>query len=249
MATAEIIRVFVSSPGDVQEERDQLVGVVAELNTTLPAFMPDDRVIVELIRWETDVHPGLGEPQEVIDSQIGSYDIFLGMMWSRFGTPTSKAGSGTEQEFRDAYEGWEQRRSPAHVLFYRCEADVPAMRSADDAMQLVQVATFFEDLRHKGLIKSYASHGEFANTVRPDLVLVLSELIRARRRSADRPREADAVSDSELALIRERVAAVGREYDEVRAAMPSGPERTRRLEVVASTMQTIAQSTLPLVPE
>src|SRR5437870_2760491 len=74
------IRIFVASPGDVQSERDQLVKVVRELNLTIGAIAPEKNVVLELVRWETHVHPGLGsDAQKVVNSQIGEYDIFVGL--------------------------------------------------------------------------------------------------------------------------------------------------------------------------
>jgi hypothetical protein len=122
--TAQTIRIFASSPGDVSKERDALGGAVQELNTTLRALVPERGIQLELVRWETHTHPDMGEgPQAVVDEQLGhDFDLFVGMMWKRFGTPTREAGSGTEQEFRAAYAGWEERRRPAHILFYFSDA-------------------------------------------------------------------------------------------------------------------------------
>ena len=40
------------------------------------------------------------DPQQIINSQVSDeYDIFIGILWTRFGTPTERAGSGTEEEF------------------------------------------------------------------------------------------------------------------------------------------------------
>src|SRR3954470_19122233 len=123
MPAPRLIRIFGSSPGDLTHEQEQLGAVVQELNATVRALVPEEGLGLELIRWQTHTHPDLGsEPQAVVDDQLGyDYDVYVGMMWSRFGTPTSQAGSGTEQEFRSAYAGWEQRRRPSHVLFYFCE--------------------------------------------------------------------------------------------------------------------------------
>jgi len=53
----DIIRIFVASPGDVQNERDQLGQVVQELNSTLSALVPERGLMLELVRWETHAHP------------------------------------------------------------------------------------------------------------------------------------------------------------------------------------------------
>lgn len=118
MTSADLarIRVFVASPGDVTVERAALGRVVRDVNLAIDAFAPD-RAIVELPEWETDVVPGMGRAQGVINRQIGDYDFLVGIMWRRFGTPTGVAGSGTEEEFRRAYRQWEATGSP-EILFY-----------------------------------------------------------------------------------------------------------------------------------
>src|ERR1041385_4193658 len=91
------VRVFISSPGDVPEERDVVSMVVDELRRL---FGKVQQVEIEAVRWETHAWPDVGAPQEVINRQIGEYDVFIGVMWKRFGTPTKRADSGTAEEFR-----------------------------------------------------------------------------------------------------------------------------------------------------
>lgn len=252
MTSSHTIRIFASSPGDVTDERDQLGAVVQELNTTLRALVPEKGMDLELVRWETHTHPDLaGEAQSVVDQQLGEdYDVFVGIMWARFGTPTSQAGSGTEQEFRAAYSGWEERRRPRHILFYFCEEPVPMSVAGPNAAQLGAVHEFRTELERKGLIGSYPAHGDFAGKVRPDLVRVISRLLHAGEAPAQvAVRATEGASESDLAIIRARVAAAAQEYEEIRERMPSGALRTRRMEVVASKMRTLAQESFALLPE
>lgn len=246
------IQIFASSPGDLTDEREQLGAVVQELNSTLRALVPDKGVGLELIRWETHTHPDVAaEPQQVVDDQLGhDYDVFVGMMWARFGTPTSRAGSGTEDEFRAAYAGWEEARRPSHILFYFCEEAIPANVAQENADQLKAIYTFRTELERKGLIGSYPLHRDFGHKVRQDLVLVLSRLLHADEPPARvAQRAVQGASRSDLAVIRARVAAAARDYEEIRERMPSGAHRTRRMEVVASQMRTLAQGSFALLPE
>jgi len=100
MSVPRSSRLFIASPGDVASERDALDRVVREVNQTHGAPLG---YVIELWRWETHAVPGGGRPQAVINDQIPEYDIFIGIMWRRFGTPTGVAGSGTEEEYRIAY--------------------------------------------------------------------------------------------------------------------------------------------------
>src|ERR1044072_3115408 len=94
------VRVFLASPSDVMDERDAAEGVIADLNQTLGQSKD---LVLELVRWETHTRPGFGEDaQDVINGQIGPYDIFVGVMWKRLGTATLRAASGTAEEVQAA---------------------------------------------------------------------------------------------------------------------------------------------------
>jgi pterin-4a-carbinolamine dehydratase len=157
------VRVFVASPGDVRDEREQLQQVIDEINTSIAAH---HNLIIELVRWETHVTPGMGRPQALVNNQIGPYDIFIGIMWKRFGTPSGVAESGTEEEFRIAYDAW-KLNSEVDILFYFCEE--PFMPSHSEMDQVTKVLSFRKELTSLGLIGTYSNHESFANVVRPHL--------------------------------------------------------------------------------
>ena len=92
--TVTKVILFVASPSDVQQERDSTVEVVAELNKGIGRNLS---LFVQRVTWETHCYPAMGRSQGVINAQIGDYDIFVGIMWKRFGTPTGQAESGTEK--------------------------------------------------------------------------------------------------------------------------------------------------------
>ena len=170
--TVQKIRVFISSPGDVQEERARLTKVFEELNTTVAA---EKGLVLEAVRWETHSRAEIGDgPQEVIDRQLGhEFDVFLGIMWQRFGTPTAEADSGTEAEFLHAYQAWQDdpRRK---ILFYFCERP-PETWPPDDLEQLAKVKKFRSELETKGLLGTYTTLEDFTDRVRRDLTHVVSE--------------------------------------------------------------------------
>ena len=176
------IRLFVASPGDVSDERNSLSKVIAELNSTIA---PDKGFLLEIARWETHCQPAMGRPQGVINSQIGHYDIFIGIMWKRFGTPTGVAESGTEEEFRLAYSSWSTQNLP-WIMFYFCQ--YPFMpRRQEEIDQLSKVLKFREELQGKGLIWEYPSADEFSDIFRPHLVRILLDM--AQGNSGSEPPE------------------------------------------------------------
>lgn len=83
----QVFSVFVASPSDVGEEREKLEEVIRELNLT---WSRELGIRLDLIRWETHAYPGMGaDAQDVINEQIpNDYDLFIGIMWCRYGTKT-----------------------------------------------------------------------------------------------------------------------------------------------------------------
>jgi hypothetical protein len=171
------IRIFVASPQDVAYERNRLKNVIDELNT----FVADDKdFILELVRWETHCVPDMGETQGVINKQIGDYDIFVGIMWKRFGTPTKKANSGTEEEFLKAYESWKTDEKPLRILFYFCQKPY-VLNTIQEVDQLKKVIEFKSKLQQKGLIFTYPGPKGFADKVRPHLTKTILDLAKTKK--------------------------------------------------------------------
>jgi hypothetical protein len=244
------IRIFLASPGDVGGEREQLAKVVQELNITLSALAPARGVVLELVRWETHVHPGLGrDAQDVVNQQIGDYDIFVGIMWRRFGTKTKIAESGTEEEFRIAHTAWERTRKLFQILFYFCQAPAAPPATAEEVAQLGRVVAFRQELTQRGLVWEYADHSAFSDTVRPHLIMVFGRMLQSASPAAVATGTAQAASASDVAVARHEVRELAKEYEKLRREMLPGDARTRRLEVVASRMRTIALSLFPLLAE
>lgn len=144
------LRIFAASPSDVTNERAKLETVVDSLKPMADYL----GLTLEVIDWRVVV-PDAGRPQQVIFDQLKptSWDIFIGILWHRFGTPpgaTDKTGkdylSGTEEEFKTAYELW-RKHGKLRMVLYRC---IRALPFDVDPDQLKNVREFFkliEDVR------------------------------------------------------------------------------------------------------
>ncbi|HEY0173894.1 MAG TPA: DUF4062 domain-containing protein [Pyrinomonadaceae bacterium] len=246
-----VVKIFVSSPGDVKPERDQLTAVVNEFNEAVATIAPEKGIGLELIRWETHVPPGIHErgPQGVVTDYIPEYDIFVGIMWKRFGTPTPEFGSGTEEEFRDAYARWEKTKKTPHLMFYFCQADLGYMDDPEEVGQFQQVLTFRAELNKKGLMQSYSDRAGFAGLVRHQLNLVLAPVFSGRESLSEVAQKVGSVALANDDTIRARVLELAREYRDVRLRMAPSDERTRRMEVIVSQMRTLALTAYPMLAE
>jgi hypothetical protein len=244
-----ILKVFVASPGDVRKEREALVKVISELNQTLTILAPEKGLGLELIRWETHVAPGLGEDaQDVVNRDLPDYDVFIGIMWQRFGTPTKRADSGAHEEFLQAYERWKKSRE-FPVLYYFCQKPIAVPRTVDEVKQLEKVVAFHEELATKGLVGEYEDPESFADMVRPHLLLVLRRYLVPRSSSGDATALAlPAVTPNALEAARLDVISLARDYENVRLTLPWGRERTERMARIFSKMRAKVASIYPLLP-
>jgi hypothetical protein len=174
MEKVTLLRVVVASPGDVQAERDLLSFVIDELNRGVARSRG---FRLEVIRWEKDAYPGFHAdgPQGLIDPilRIEDADLFVGIFWKRFGTPTMGSQSGTEHEFLRAYEAWSENGSP-HIMFYfNQKPHTPT--SVEEAEQLTQVLNFQRRFPREGLWWGYGSELEFERLVREHLTKFVLE--------------------------------------------------------------------------
>jgi hypothetical protein len=96
MLQIHTFRVFCRLSSDVEEERNSLTKIVNEINS----YMEKENIQLKVVKLETDSSPGVGAyPQDVVNKDIyDDYDIFVDIMWTRFGTPTKSVGSGTAEE-------------------------------------------------------------------------------------------------------------------------------------------------------
>ncbi len=163
--TESVIRVFVASPGDVQPERDAVDEVVEELNATW-ASRP---YRLEVIRWERNARPGVGsDAQGVINEQIqDDYDIFLGVLWSRCGTRTPRAESGTIEDFRIAHARYVAEPNSLRLMMYFKDEPVPVAPSRLDLEDLAKIRAFESELKDIGVLYwRFSSLDEFKKYLR-----------------------------------------------------------------------------------
>jgi len=170
---ATVLSVFVASPADVRDARKRLERVVDELNYV---WSREYGLRLELVRWETHAYSDIGtDAQNVINEQLNEFDIFLGIMWKRFGEPTGRAESGTQEEFQRARRRYEQDPKRVRIMFYFKDAP-PARLSKVDPKQLESVTKFRDEVAQSGVLHfSYKTTNEFAELVQKHLARQVQE--------------------------------------------------------------------------
>ena len=172
------IDIFISSPGDLGEEREIVKRVIEKLNR---GSLKDRYFFVPLL-YEEEVPPEIGaDAQLIVDRymQVQSSYIMVSMFWTRMGTPFTILGtneryeSGTQYEFLKGYEHYREADHP-HILLYRKQKENPEA----DPEQKLRVEQFFESFigdppRLKGLFARYTEPGELEEKIEGHIVKVI----------------------------------------------------------------------------
>ena len=170
----EVLRIVIASPADTSPEREIVASIVRELNNSICA---DRSLRIDVTRWETDAYPGFNAdgPQGLIDPiiRIEDCDVLVGIFWKRFGTPTRDSRSGTEHEFRLAYESWKRTSRPQVMVYFNQKPHTP--QSKEETDQWGQVLDFRKTFPKEGLWWAYKGVPEFEKLLRAHL----SNFIRA----------------------------------------------------------------------
>ena len=158
------LTIFVSATSESHGEVSALRRIGEDLSRRLEKT---HQLTLRVVAWPDDVRPGVNvDPQAEINRQLGSdCDIYIGILGTRFGTPTPKAGSGTAEEFNAALVAFVANSRSLRVLFYfdRGSEDPFAL----DVEQLSRVRGFRDSLSAKGVIfrdfKDTAAFSELVN--------------------------------------------------------------------------------------
>lgn len=165
MKNVELVKVFLASPGDVTREADLVKETFDSINRTLGE---EKGIQFKVINWKTDSFPAYGnDGQALLNEQIAEmtqFDLFIGIMWNRFGSPTPRADSGTEEEFLRAVESFEKNGNP-QIMFYFNQAPFTFI-SAQDAEQKMKVLEFKGKVQNQGLTHDYNGADNFQQPFR-----------------------------------------------------------------------------------
>lgn len=241
------VRIFVSSPADVDHERAVVKDIIERLaGEYLPYFE------LRAILWEEEAltadrtfQAGLTQPQDC--------DIVLVILWTRLGSPLPqepyRGMTGTEWEFINAVEASASAGTP-EVLVYKKTTpkliDITDAALAREAIEdrrrledFFQSHFFFEDNTFRRAFRSFDNAAVFRELVETQLRKLLNRRISAERRATAGPlqwRGSPFRPDRPFDLSDERVFT-GREQ-EVRQLI-------QRLEQLASARASLLLLTGP----
>ncbi len=178
------LRIFVSSPDDVKDERSIVKDIIERLRIEYEAYFD-----LEPILWENEAIVATGGFQDSL-VEPGTCDIVLVIFWSKLGTPLPKKHfhgmTGTEWEFINAVERSTRQNGTPQVLVFRKEAPMIGNFFDDAAVQGArtnkeQLDAFFQkhffnpDGSFKRAYRTFHDQNEFASLVETQLHKLLDE--------------------------------------------------------------------------
>jgi len=158
---ANIYRVMIASPSDMVEERHAATEAVNEWNALHVAA---ESVVLLPVKWETHAMPQAGiRPQEAINAQlVRQCDMLIGMFWTKLGTSTGVAESGTVEEI----DQFVVAKKPAQLYF----SNRPIDPGKIDLAQLGKLKDFKAATYAKALAGNFSSLDELRRMLVRDLL-------------------------------------------------------------------------------
>ncbi len=168
----DIYRVLIASPSDLVEERQVATEAINDWNAQHAAT---EATVLLPVKCETHAKPETGvRPQGAINHQLlASSDLLVGMFWTKLGTSTGVAESGTVEEI----DQFVAAGKPAMLYF----SSRPIDPNKIDLKQHKKLRQFKSETYKSALVGSFASTSELHGTLLRDLTNQVRQIRLGRR--------------------------------------------------------------------
>lgn len=231
--SAQVVRVLIASPGDTASARGVVRGVLEDWNGL---NAEETGVMLLPVMWERDTTPEMsGRAQAAINRQIVDVaDVVVGLFWTRLGTPTGEAKSGTVEEI----EQFIGSGRPTLLYF----SDQPVVPSSVDPEQHARVIAFRRSIEEqdRGLYDTYESDADLARKITAALTRVMRDRFRATASAESVSQQTAAVPEARL------VARVEREREINGFSKQGKPQYRNRTRLVIENTGTAAAEDLTI---
>jgi hypothetical protein len=160
-------KILIASPSDVTLAREVIPEVIYRWNRINSDYY---KVSLLPVKWETDTAPEIGDsPQEIINRQlVKDCDILIGIFWTRIGTKTKKAESGTVEEITH----FVKENKPAMIYF----SSEPIDPNKINLKQKERLDEFKREIEKIALIESYESTDDLKEKIDRQLTKVIKDI-------------------------------------------------------------------------
>ncbi|MDN3278705.1 hypothetical protein QWJ07_30895 [Frankia sp. RB7] len=208
--TVNAIRVLIASPSDLPEERRAAIDAVHEWNAQ---HSPAESVVLLPVAWETHSVPRSGvRPQAAINEQlVSSADILIGMFWTKLGTSTGVAESGTVEEI----DQFVAQGKPALLYFSHRPIDPNKI----DLKQHKRLKVFQAATYSNALVGSFTSPEELKATLSRNLLAQVRQMSLAKPPRRRMPKIDEALKLTELIVAHKTHNITPETYNDFREAL------------------------------
>ncbi|MDC6390962.1 hypothetical protein PP182_19910 [Maribacter sp. PR1] len=176
MFETKTIKILVSCPGDVDPEKEKIKRLCSDFTV---ANHGKSNIAFHVIDWKDYVGHYGDRGQEQLNNYFGTYDVYIGILWKRFGTPPGSINeegkanqSGTEEEFRLAMNFWDRFRKPK-IQFFVKDYDKQVNNSLQSE-QIKKVFEFLEELKRQN--SSFLNYFDSEDSFNSKMIQVLLDL-------------------------------------------------------------------------
>lgn len=164
--------VLIASPSELDEERRVAVDAINDWNSQHAAA---EAIVLLPVKWETHATPATGvRPQGAINQQlVAKSDLLVGLFWTKIGTSTGVAESGTVEEI----DQFVAAGKPTMLYF----SSKPMDPNKIDLKQQRKLRQFKAETSKMALIGKFSSPSELHTTLLRDLTNLVRQVQEVRR--------------------------------------------------------------------
>jgi hypothetical protein len=140
----EHILVFLAYISDVEPEVNSAKDIVESINRY------HERLGIELdLRIWKDVPAEFANPQEQINrTLVDNCDVFIGLIWKKWGTPTGQSDCGFKEEFSIAEGRYNETSSP-QIFLYAKRVNENDIKEEDEKEDYNKIKEFKNEIVNK----------------------------------------------------------------------------------------------------
>lgn len=164
MFTANVYKIMIGCPGDIQNEVNTAKAVI---NRWTNVHAEQNGTVLIPINWNTNSYPEHGtHPQKIINKQLTTKsDMLIGIFGGKIGSPTDTAQSGTIEEIEEHIKA----EKPV-MLFFRQLNDTSLISPEDISM----LEAFKQSIKNRCLYREYRDANIFEKVFTDALDLFLA---------------------------------------------------------------------------
>lgn len=166
MESIKQCNVFISSPGDLKEERQIISKCLEQMKMPGVVFKP--------IQWEKDLpNTSLSPPQPLInETLLSKADILVGVFSTKFGTKTEVADSGTVEEI----ETFIAQEKPVILYFYNRNVATDDL-TEKELQELLKIKEFKRKYADKHIYSVINSKDELLSALERDIQYNMKQIL------------------------------------------------------------------------